>query len=62
MTGFKREQLTVFGDHINDIRMFELAGRAVAVENADERTKAAADEIIGTNDDDSVVKYLLKKN
>jgi len=62
MTGFKREQLTVFGDHINDIRMFELAGRAVAVENADERTKAAADEIIGTNDDDSVVKYLLEEN
>jgi Cof subfamily protein (haloacid dehalogenase superfamily) len=62
MTGFKREQLTVFGDHINDIRMFELAGRAVAVENADERTKAAADEIIGTNDDDSIVKYLLEEN
>ena len=61
MTGFKREQLTVFGDHINDIRMFELAGRAVAVENADERTKATEDEIIGTNDDDSVVRYLLKK-
>jgi len=61
ITGFKREQLTVFGDHINDIRMFELAGRAVAVENADERLKATADEIIGTNDDDSVVRYLLKK-
>ena len=62
MTGFKREQLTVFGDHINDIRMLELAGKAVVVENADERTKAAADEIIGTNDDDSVVKYLLEEN
>jgi len=62
MTGFKREQLTVFGDHINDIRMLELAGKAVVVENAGEQVKAAADEIIGTNDDDSVVKYLLKKN
>jgi hypothetical protein len=61
MTGFKREQVTVFGDHINDIRMLELAANAVVVENADERVKAVADEIIGTNDNDSVVKYLLEK-
>jgi Cof subfamily protein (haloacid dehalogenase superfamily) len=61
ITGFQREQLTVFGDHINDIRMFELAGHAVAVENAEEEVKIAADEIIGTNDNDSVVKYLMEK-
>lgn len=61
MTGFKQEQLTVFGDHINDIRILELAANAVVVENADERIKAVADEIIGTNDNDSVVKYLLEK-
>jgi 5-amino-6-(5-phospho-D-ribitylamino)uracil phosphatase len=61
MTGFAREQLTVFGDHINDIQMLKLAGIAVAVENAEESVKMAADEIIGTNDDDSVVKYLLGK-
>jgi Cof subfamily protein (haloacid dehalogenase superfamily) len=62
MFGFTREQLTVFGDHINDIRMLELAGKAVAVENADERVKAVADEIIGSNEDDSVVRYLLKSH
>jgi Cof subfamily protein (haloacid dehalogenase superfamily) len=61
MAGFKREQVTVFGDHINDIRMFESAGHAVAVENAEEKVKMVADEIIGTNDNDSVVKYLLGK-
>jgi hypothetical protein len=61
MTGFKREQLTVFGDHINDIRMLELAGTAVAVENAEEKVKMVADEIIGTNEDNSVVKYLMEK-
>jgi len=61
MTGFKREQVTVFGDHINDIRMLELAANAVAVENAEEKVKMIADEIIGTNDNDSVVKYLLEK-
>jgi hydroxymethylpyrimidine pyrophosphatase-like HAD family hydrolase len=57
--GFKREHLTVFGDHINDIGMFKLAGRAIATANAEEQVKAVADEIIGINDDDSVVKYLL---
>ncbi len=57
--GFQREQLTVFGDHINDIGMFKLACRAVAVANAEPQVKAVADEIIGTNLDDSVVKYLL---
>jgi Cof subfamily protein (haloacid dehalogenase superfamily) len=61
MTGFKRERLTVFGDHINDIRMLELAASAVAVENAEKEVKLVADEIIGTNDNDSVVKYLLEK-
>lgn len=60
MTGFKKEQLTVFGDHINDIRMFELAGHAVAVENAEDQVKKAADQIIGPNQDDSVIKYLLQ--
>lgn len=59
MKAFKKEQLTVFGDHINDIGMFKLAGRAIATANAEDQVKAVADEIIGTNDDDSVVKYLL---
>jgi 5-amino-6-(5-phospho-D-ribitylamino)uracil phosphatase len=62
MTGFKREQLTVFGDHINDIRMLELAGTAIAMGNAEEQVKNTADLIIGTNDQDSVVKYLLDKS
>jgi Cof subfamily protein (haloacid dehalogenase superfamily) len=61
MTGFKREQLTVFGDHINDIRMLELAGTAIAVENAEKEVKLVADEVIGTNEDNSVVKYILGK-
>lgn len=61
MTGVKREHLTVFGDHINDIGMFKLAGTAVAVANAEEPVKALANEIIGSNDNDSVVRYLLKK-
>ena len=58
MEGISPERLTVFGDHINDIKMFQLAGHAVAVANAEELVKRHADELIGPNDDDAVVKYI----
>jgi hypothetical protein len=59
--GFKMEDVVVFGDHINDIRMFAAAGKAVAVSNAQEKLKAHADEIIGSNEEDAVANYLLKQ-
>ena len=57
--GFTMNDLTVFGDNINDIRMFKAAGRAVAVGSAVETAKECADEIIEDNLSDSVVKYIL---
>jgi Cof subfamily protein (haloacid dehalogenase superfamily) len=62
MTGHDFKDLTVFGDHINDIKMFHLAGRAVAVANAEDEVRQHADEIIGANDEDAVVKYILKNH
>ena len=61
MTGHNLANLTVFGDHINDIKMFRLAIKAIAVANAELEVKAVADEIIGSNDDDAVVKYMLQE-
>ncbi len=58
--GIRPEQLTVFGDHINDIKMFQLAGRAVAVANAEDCVKQHADQIIASNDDDAVVDYIQR--
>lgn len=58
MEGIPAEQLTVFGDHLNDIKMFQLAGRAVAVANAEAIVKQHADETIGRNEDDAVVHYI----
>lgn len=53
------EDITVFGDSINDIGMFKLAGTSVAVSNALEQTKAVADIILEhSNDDDGVAHYL----
>ncbi len=51
--------VTVFGDSINDLGMFDLAGTAVAVNNALEEVKANADIVLPhTNDEDAVAKYL----
>lgn len=61
MTGHTLENLTVFGDHINDIKMFQLAGIAVAVGNAEQAVKSSADVIIGTNDQNAVVDYIRDK-
>ena len=60
MTGHDLRNLTVFGDHINDIKMIQLAGRGVTVANAEPEVKAVADEVIGSNDEDAVVKYMLQ--
>ena len=59
MTGHNLENLTVFGDHINDIKMLQLAGRGVTVAGAEPEVKEIADEVIGSNDDDAVANYLL---
>jgi Cof subfamily protein (haloacid dehalogenase superfamily) len=57
--GVTLDQTTVFGDEVNDIPMFELAGRGVAVDNAISELKRIAHEIIGPHHSDSVVRYLL---
>ena len=51
-------ELVVFGDNFNDIKMFKLASRAIAVENAVPELKELATEIIGPNKSDSVIDYI----
>ena len=53
---------TVFGDGLNDIGMFKLAGTAIAVNNALDSVKSHADIVLEeSNDEDAVAKY-LKRN
>lgn len=57
--GFDLKKLTVFGDNFNDIGMFELAGTAIAMANAQEGVKSKAHIVLPhTNDEDGVAKYL----
>ena len=52
---------TVFGDGLNDMEMFKLAGTSVAVKNALEELKKEASIISKfSNDEDAVVRYLQK--
>lgn len=54
-------RLTAFGDNVNDLSMLKNADVAVAVGNAVEEVRAAAHYVIGTNDEDSVVRFLEER-
>ncbi len=58
-TGVGADELSVFGDSHNDIGMFKLAGRSIAVKNALEDVKRYADIVLPhTNDEEGVAHYL----
>lgn len=52
------DEVIAFGDEVNDIEMLKLAGLGIAMENADDAVKQAADKIAGNNDQDGVGKEL----
>ncbi|GAB1814363.1 HAD hydrolase family protein [Mycobacterium sp. MUNTM1] len=56
--GLTEAPLTVFGDHLNDLPMFEVADHAIATANAQPAVLAQADQIVETNDNDGVLRYL----
>ena len=57
---FGCDRLVVFGDGMNDIQMFEAADECYAVANASSQLKASADGVIGSNNEDSVAKFILE--
>ena len=54
------KDIIAFGDEVNDIEMLTLVGLGIAMENADDVVKEAADQIAGSNDQDGVGKELEK--
>lgn len=59
--GYDVNQITVFGDNINDIGMFQLCGTSIAVANALDELKLHASEVLPhTNDEDAVAKYMAR--
>ncbi|MCL2023714.1 MAG: HAD-IIB family hydrolase [Oscillospiraceae bacterium] len=51
-------EISAFGDDYNDVEMLRECGIGVAVANAIDEAKAAADYLCDTNDNDGVAKWL----
>lgn len=56
--GMTAENVIAFGDSYNDIGMIRLAGTGVAMGNAEDAVKAAADFITKSNEEDGVGDFL----
>ena len=58
--GIDASEVIAFGDAQNDISMLEWAGMGVAMGNATEAAKAAADMVTGSNNEDGIAAALEK--
>ncbi len=56
--GINQDEIVAFGDDTNDIDLLEYAGIGVAMANALDEVKAAADTICDTNENNGVAKWL----
>ena len=58
VSGLSLAEIAAFGDDTPDIGMLRLCGLGVAMGNAVPAVKAAADLVIGTNDEDGIAQWL----
>ncbi len=58
--GVTQENLICCGDGYNDISMIEVAGVGVAMSNAQEKVREAADYVAPTNDEDGIADVIRK--
>ena len=56
-----QERIIAFGDEDNDFEMIKYAGTGVAMGNAITELKDIANEITGTNNEDGIAEFLLKR-
>ncbi|NLO46466.1 MAG: HAD-IIB family hydrolase [Clostridiales bacterium] len=54
------ERIVSFGDNLNDLPMFEASDESCAMSNAMPEVKSRATRVIGSNDDDGVVKWMSR--
>lgn len=60
--GLSCEQAIAFGDNYNDVDMLQMAGLGVAMANAPQAVKNAADAVTDSNNDGGIYNYLAKLN
>ncbi len=56
--GYDLAQVISFGDDFADCGMLQMSGLGIAMGNGQERVKAVADIVIGTNDDDGIARFI----
>jgi Cof subfamily protein (haloacid dehalogenase superfamily) len=55
-------EVVACGDHLNDLPLFAVATRSLAPANAHPAVLEAATEVVGANDEDGIVRYLLERH
>lgn len=55
------DTLVGFGDNLNDLSLFEACDESYAVSNAKDEVKARASGVIGSNDEDAVVNFIIER-
>ena len=58
VANLKEENIMSFGDDYTDIGMLQLSGVGVAMGNAIEEVKQAADIVIGSNEEEGIARFL----
>ncbi|MGF2949734.1 Cof-type HAD-IIB family hydrolase [Microbacterium alcoholitolerans] len=56
--GIESHEVLAFGDALNDLEMLQWAGRGVAMANAIDVVRDAADEVTASNEDDGVAEVI----
>ncbi|MDG3086231.1 Cof-type HAD-IIB family hydrolase [Vibrio hannami] len=59
--GYQPEEVMAVGDNHNDISMIKLAGLGVAMQNADEKVKQAADLVCETDNNEGGLARLIRE-
>ena len=59
--GIKKEETMAFGDYFNDYEMLQVAGESYAMQEAHDEIKKITKYVIGSNDDNSVIKTIKEK-
>jgi Cof subfamily protein (haloacid dehalogenase superfamily) len=52
-------EVVACGDHLNDLSLFAVASRSLAPANAHRSVLEVATRVVGSNDEDGIVRYLL---
>jgi hydroxymethylpyrimidine pyrophosphatase-like HAD family hydrolase len=58
MLSHPADEITVFGDHVQDVQLFKAGKRKIAVSNAIDEIKQLATHHIGSNEEDAVVRFI----